>query len=118
MLRGNSKTSTQVILSPLVARGAKRREGKFWRYFPAFRPVVVCVAFRAARLGAIETWCVAGLADCNSRQQDVFCIRAGNSVLVPADTGEATMSVMIELSMRHPSHRRVLRFHSRQRMAR
>src|SRR5258706_4615684 len=38
----------------LAAGGAKRWESKFWRYFLAFRPVVVRVAFRAARLGAID----------------------------------------------------------------
>src|ERR1700704_5684381 len=65
-----------------AARRAKRRESKFWRYFLAFRPVVVGVAFGATRLGAVKTWCVAGLADRNSRQQNVFRLRAGKRARV------------------------------------
>src|SRR2546427_738281 len=79
-----------------AARRAKRRESKFWRYFLAFRPVVVGVAFGATRLGAVKTWCVAGLANRNSRQQNVFRLRAGQRVRVAAHASEATMGVVIE----------------------
>jgi hypothetical protein len=91
----------------LATRGAKRGEGKFWRYFLAFRPIVIRMTFRAARLGAIETLGVAGLTDCNSRQQDIFCVRAGNSLWVAAYAGEAAVSVVIESCVRHPSRHSV-----------
>jgi len=90
----------------LLAARAQRRQREFWRDFLPFRPVVVGVALGAARVGVTGAGSVTGFASRNTGQQDVagFCTRQSLSMTVNAR--ESTVSVVIELRVRHPlSHR-------------
>jgi len=87
----------------LAAAGAQGGQREFGSHFLALGPVVIGVAFKAARFGVIGSRRVAGLASGNPRNQDVETILAGERFFVATLASEPAMRVMIELCMRHPA---------------
>lgn len=71
--------------------------------FLALRPVVVGVAFRAARFGVAGAGGVAGLAGGEAGNENVGRLRAANGFLMAPGAGKAAMGVVIEFGVREPA---------------
>ena len=91
------------MLELLFSAGLQTGEKIHGFHFFAFRPIVIGVAFEAARFGVVRAWGVAGFAICQRRNEHVAGVLAGERAGVAADAGEAAVSIVIEARVRHPA---------------
>ncbi len=72
-------------------------------HFFAFRPIVIGVAFEAARFGVVRAGRVAGFAIREGRNKDIAGFPAGERAGMAADAGKSAVGIVIEPGMWHPS---------------
>ncbi len=72
-------------------------------HFFALGPIVVGVAFEAAGFGVVWSGCVTGFAARKRWNEDVAGFFAGECARMAADAREASVGVVIETRVGHPS---------------
>ena len=89
----------------LATAGFQRREIKRWGDFFPLGPIVIGVAFEAARLSMLRSGSVAGLAGFDTGQEHIAGSDAARCFFVATGTGETSVRFMVEFCVRHPANK-------------